>query len=465
MQRIQFLFVLIILTCPVIALSQIDTTGIKVFKGSVINGNKVTRASIIERELDFEQGDTLDAQAFIEACRQSESLLLNTRLFNFASVTPVFTENESVYAKIEVVERWYWWPEVIIRLGDPNFNTWWETRDFSRLNAGLELYRQNFRGRNEDLRVRAQFGYTRHFAISYGIPYISKKQRLGIGITAAYKEQEEITVATENNRRVFFRVDGQDGRREQIYELHFSYRPKLFGRHKLGAATVFTEVKDSLARRFDDYLNNSRRNIQYVKLAYQFKSDRRDNRGYPLDGDYFQLDIEQRGIGLLNRDGLNLTKFWLQYKYYLPLSDRWYYAAGLRLNSTPFERPPYYLQEGLGYSHNLRGYEYYIMDGQHFALLRSNFKFALIPRKEVDLGFGPSKFTRIHYGLYLNAFFDMGRVWDDLYAEANSLNNELQYSTGFGLDLSTYYDAVLRVEWAYNRLGESGFFLHFVQPI
>lgn len=454
-------FLLIKLT----AFAQVDSTGTKLIKGVIVSGNKITKERIILRELAFEVGDTLTAEDFREKCIQSQSLLYNTRLFNFVSVIPVFTENDAVYAKVEVQERWYWWPEVRIRFADPNFNTWWETKALNRLNAGVQLYKQNFRGRNEDLRIKTQFGYTREFGLSYRLPFISRKQRMGLRIAGSYREQEEITVGTVDNRRVFYREDGIAGRTETFVELELSYRPKLYGKHSLALGLVNAEVRDSLASSYTDYFDNEKDHLNYLKMIYSFRADRRDNRGYPLKGDYFQFDLEQRGMGLINKDGLFVTKVWAQYKRYFALGGRWYYGAGLSLNSSLFGDLPYYIQQGLGYAHNLRGYEYYIQDGQHFALLRSNFKYALVPRRELDLGFGPSKFTRIHYGIYLNAFFDTGRVWDQRYDGLNPLSNDMQYSTGLGLDFSTYYDAILRVEFALNKLNETGFFLHFVQPI
>ncbi len=448
-----------------LASAQIDSTGNKVVKGILINGNKITKERIVLRELDFEIGDTLDAQDFVDRCLKSQSLLLNTRLFNFATITPVFTENDAVYAKVDLVERWYWWPQVILKFADPNFNTWWETRDFSRINAGVEIYRQNFRGRNEDLRLRVQLGYTRHFALSYRIPYISRAQKMGLRIGAAYREQEEITVGTLDNKRVFYREDGKAGRNEQFLELELTLRPELYGVHGLNLGLVKSTVRDSLAQTYVDYFDNQENSLTYLRLGYQFKADHRDNRGYPLRGDYFQFDIEQRGLGIVNRDGLNLTKLWVQYRYFHEITRKWFYAASIKLNSSPFSKPPYYLQEGLGYSNFIRGYEYYIIDGQHFSLIKSNLKFALVPKRELDLGFGPSKFTRIHYGVYLNAFLDGGYVWDSRYSELNPLSNQFQYSGGLGLDFATYYDSVFRIEFALNRQKETGFFLHFVQPI
>ena len=42
--------------------------------------------------------------------------------------------------------------------------------------------------------------------------------------------------------------------------------------------------------------------------------------------------------------------------------------------------------------------------------------------------------------------------------------NELQYSAGIGIDIVTYYDKVLGIEYAINRYGMKGFFFHVTTP-
>jgi hypothetical protein len=36
---------------------------------------------------------------------------------------------------------------------------------------------------------------------------------------------------------------------------------------------------------------------------------------------------------------------------------------------------------------------------------------------------------------------------------------------GAGIDLVTYYDRLLRVEYSINRMGETGLFIHFMASI
>lgn len=442
-----------------------DSTLQKVVKGFVIEGNKQTRQEIILREVPFDVGDTLRVYQLEYRIEKARKNIFNTHLFNFVEIEPVYTDNENVFIRISLVERWYWWPMPVFENADPNFNTWWKRRDFGRTNYGLIIYKQNFRGRNEDLYLKAKLGYTKEFKLTYSVPYINRQQNLGMRLSGLYKEQDEITYATFDNQRVFYEKPGTVSRHEQIYQIEFPYRRKIYSTHTPSLSFVSSRIRDSLATVAPDYFGRARRKLNYFKLAYFFTRDKRDIRAYPLRGSYFQVGLQKRGLGILKERSVDMLTSELSYKKYWKLFQRWYFAAGLTGRVNIMEDIPYYIQEGLGYANNVRGYEYYIVDGQHFALFKSNLKFELVPNTVIDLGIGPEKFSKIYYSLYLNAFFDAGRVWDRRYNEVNPLANELMMSGGLGLDFVTYYDSVLRVEVAYNRYRELGFFLHFVQPI
>ncbi|MCB0782017.1 MAG: hypothetical protein KDC03_21230, partial [Flavobacteriales bacterium] len=107
----------------------------------------------------------------LERSRQN---LMNTGLFNSVQVMPVFMAGNEVLVEVLVNERWYIWPSPIFRLADPNFNLWWETRDLSRLNYGLFLNKYNFRGMNETVYLKLQFGYTQQFGLRYKVPFFDR---------------------------------------------------------------------------------------------------------------------------------------------------------------------------------------------------------------------------------------------------------------------------------------------------
>ena len=127
--------------------------------------------------------------------------------------------------------------------------------------------------------------------------------------------------------------------------------------------------------------------------------------------------------------------------------------------------PPYFVQEGLGYSAQVRGYEYYVADGEHYALGKANVVFTLFRPRNYRMEAIPMEaFRTLHMALYLDLFADAGRVWDNRYSAVNGLSDQWLSGYGLGLDLVTSYDQVVRGEYTLNSLGEHGFFLHFTQP-
>ena len=115
----------------------------------------------------------------------------------------------------------------------------------------------------------------------------------------------------------------------------------------------------------------------------------------------------------------------------------------------------------------MRGYEYYVEDGQHFGLLKNQLKFAIIPGRVEKINFiRTSKFNTIPLALYANVFVDMGYVYayqqlaylqNDLKIPFNSLQNAFMLGYGLGLDFTTYYDVVIRLEASLNLMGKPGY--------
>jgi hypothetical protein len=72
------------------------------------------------------------------------------------------------------------------------------------------------------------------------------------------------------------------------------------------------------------------------------------------------------------------------------------------------------------------------------------------------------QFQRIPVAFYLKAFFDAGYVRSFRSGGPQGpFSDRWIYGTGLGLDVVTYYDTVLRFEYAFARDGEHGFFFSF----
>src|SRR6187455_2897480 len=120
------------------------------------------------------EGDTL--KNLDNTFRRSKENVLNTSLFHTVDITWL-ADGDNLTAYIILSERWYIFPVPIFEVVDRNFNEWWKTKNFSRVNYGAYLYWNNFRGRNETVTMAIRLGYTQRFSLYYEIPFINLRQK------------------------------------------------------------------------------------------------------------------------------------------------------------------------------------------------------------------------------------------------------------------------------------------------
>ena len=435
-----------------------------IIKNIIIEGNKVTKERIILRELSFMVSDTIAPGQLNKKLTTSRQNLLNTSLFNFVTITPIVNDS-FVDLHISLIERWYTWPVPVFELAETNFNTWWLTRDLRRTNYGLFVNRENFRGRKEALRLKAQLGYTEQFALQYNVPYIDKKQTTGLGLTLSYLRNHEITYKTVNNKRIFFKDKENYAREEFVARVAMTLRKGIYNTGTFSLKYNMANIADTITRLSEDYFQKNNTHVQFFTLGSHFKRDKRDFKAYPLKGYYFDLEAVKIGVGFLPNSP-DVLYFRSAFKKFWKLNDKFFYAASTKAKISANSNQPYYNQSGLGYGDLVRGYEYYVIDGQNWYLAQSNLKYQLISPRIQKIDFIPSeKFNTFHYAVYLNLFADAGYVRDKLYGQLNPLSNAAMVGYGIGLDYVTYYDQVLRLEYSFNKLGERGFFINFTAPI
>ena len=445
--------------------STIDSSAVLLITDQIVLiGNKITKPRIIFRELTFKSGDTISLKDLSLRAQRSEENLHNTSLFNSVKITWL-QENDKVNFYVLVTERWYVFPLPIFEIAERNFNVWWETKDFSRVIYGGTLNWYNFRGRNEVLAVTARLGYTQRLSFYYSIPALTRGQKSGLTFSMAYSRNHQTSIRTEENKIVYYKDSEIFTRREAGGSIVYSYRPGLNVTHNFEVAYRHADVEDTVVALNPDYFTGGTE-VNYTTLRYFLKIEHRDLAVYPLKGNYFDIELIKNGLSVLN-DDIDLSYAVTHYKHFWPLSKRFHAGAGLSAKYSFQSKMPYYFTKGLGYSRDfIRGYEYYVMDGEHFALLKTGIKFTLLPKKEVYAPFIPlHKFATIPFAFYLNIFSDFGFVSDSQFKETNFLNNRWQYGYGAGIDFVTYYDMIFRLEFSRNKLGESGFFLHFTSPI
>ena len=442
---------------------QLDTLGKKVVADIVIEGNKLTKDYIILREVTISRGDSLYWGNLKAGIEQSQNNVMNLSLFNFVKIEPIQTDNKHLILLITVQERWYIYPLPILEIAQTNFNTWWDDKKLKWLNYGVYVSHQNFRGRNEKIKLTARFGYTKKFSASYSIPNLNKKQTLSLYTSAGYYENDEIAYNTFDNERQFYNNSKDKALKYYQYEVGLGYRENIYLKHYFEVSYFNAGVNDSVSILQPDYFPGGTSQTEFLRTTYAIDYDTRDYKRYPLNGLLIYATLQQSGLGLINKDGLNLFTSQVGYNQHHKLSDRFYFAHSLS-GKVNWSTPPYYLTQGLGYNNLVRGYEFYIIDGTRWGLIKTNLKYEILKPKSITLPFVPSKkFNKTFIALYGNAFFDSGYVYGKSFEANNSLVNQYIYSFGLGLDLVTYYDKVMRVEGAINGEGELGIYIAFKQ--
>lgn len=465
---LQLLFLIVLQTSgqsvPTQQISPTDSGIIEITSIQLI-GNKLTRDHILLRELTFKRGDTLRAENLDKLVRRSEENLINTSLFNSAKITWLRNIND-VQVFIIVTERWYIFPLPIFEIAERNFNVWWETKDFSRIVYGGVVNWNNFRGRNETVAATVRLGYTQRISLYYNVPFINKNQRTGLTFGMSYARNHQVAYATAENKILYYKDEDLFARREFGTSLQYFYRHDLYETHALEGGYRETQVLDTVASINPDYLAGGKAADHYFSFRYLYKSDHRDRKIYPLRGNYFELEFVKNGIRFLG-DEVNIMYVGSRIHQFFKLNNNLHFGSGVHLKYSGNSFQPYYNTRGLGHGRDvLRGYEFYVIDGQRYVLFKNNLKLTLLNTRELYAGFVPfHKFNTIPIAFYMNLYGDAGYVRDKQFSKNNPLTNQWLYSGGIGVDMVTYYDMVFRLEYSVNKLRESGIFLHFTAPI
>lgn len=443
-----------------------------------IKGNKKTKKKIITREIDLQTNVSYTFKELKELIKLDENKIFNTGLFNSVNAEIEFANNSenSVNVVFFVEERWYIWPSVIFKLADRNFSDWLFNQDAAtdRFEYGFKFDQFNVRGLNEKLSAMAQFGFKRRFYFGYNIPYLNKDQTFGMGLNFSFSELDQIDYTNVENKRLFIDADsifGDDNSRQIISNtlksnVFFNYRESYYNTHTLRLTYSRTTILEEVLQFNEDYLGPNRNLEQdYLGLTYIFRRDFRDRNNYPLKG--FLIDARLAKVGLGIFKDIDQGSAQTLIAYYKPLKYNFNIASSFTGYTSYPRFQPYKNMQSLGFSNNLlKGYELYVIQGQHYVMNKTELKKRLFSI-EANLGkLMPLKqFRKIPIAAYFKVFYDQGYVQNNLPRSSASiesplLSNRYIYSYGAGLDIVTYYDAVLRLEYSINALNEAGFFIN-----
>ncbi len=444
-------------------IKSVAKTDYLMIKDIQIIGNKRTKEQVILRELSFEIGDVFLEDDLSALFEEDKNKLTRTRLFLSIDIEYHKLSDNKVNVLIKVTERWYIFPFPIFKIHARNFNDWWQNldHDFNRTSYGIKFYQYNIRGRNEKLKLQAQFGYIKDFEIRYQIPYLTKSQKNGLSMGVGYTQNNQIGYKTQENKQKFIDFGNKAGDASFAY-FTFTNRPSFYTTNSFTLAYQQNNVHDSIAILNPHYFQNNAESESYFRLKYSLKKDHRNEVSYPLRGYLLDFSINKLGLGI--SDDINQLQINLNYFKFFDLNKNYYLSTRIGGGLNALNNSSYKNARALGYKPNaLRGYELYVVDGQSFALHKTTFKKRLF-KTEGKLGFLKAKqFNTIPIAVYLKTYFDWGYVSNNngLVEQKNSLANQFLYGTGLGLDIVTYYDFVLRIEYSLNNNGDTGFFINF----
>ena len=423
-----------------------------------ISGNKKTKTALILRELSIREGQTIAADSLQELTEETRQRLATPGLFTEVGISHEVLSDTSIRWDINLKERWYVIPEPTFQLADRNFNVWWneQGRDIRRTIIGVTVRHKNFRGRMEQLIATVQVGYTKRFGLEYFKPYVDKRHRHGLGVSFAVAESQETFYATDSNKLRFISSPNRYILRQYEGALLYSYRPAYASRHLLRLGFRHYQIDDTIARLNREYYTKGAQDLQMLELAYRYERNETDNWNYPLLGTKMIGQLVTR-LGL---KGFSHQAFaTLELGKYYRLGGNWYASGIFRGRLSLPEEQPYALRAALGSKYDyVRGYEYYVIDGSHFGVLRLNLKYELLnlTLRNIPLRYLPALPLRI----YPKIFADAGYVRNQ-YPGNSFLNNRMLSAYGAGLDVFTAYDIKIRLEYTWNHLGQNDLFLHF----
>ncbi|MCX2741342.1 BamA/TamA family outer membrane protein [Pontibacter anaerobius] len=450
-----FLLILILLTgaatfanpcaVPAVVVSDISLTG-----------NETTKSQVMLRELTFAPGDTILAEDLEPLLQENQKRLFNLRLFHHVNYTYTCADGQ-VLVKYEVQERFYLYPIPIFDFADRNFNAWLEKKDWSRIDYGLNLIRRNFRGRNEEVRVRVQRGFNKRLELAYRIPYIWRKYNLGADFSVADYRSRTISYTNLNNKQRFFEQENGMPIKRSAVSASLVHRQNVQRQAGFRLSYFNEDVSDSVTFLNPEYYRDAQQERQYLRLELYKVINLRNNFAYPTAGSYFEAGVSQTLF--LENSGSPFTTMRAKYVQYVPLSAKYTYMAGAEGQLRLAGEHAFADNVALGYRSYVRGYELYVVGGQHYGLFKQGLTRQVLDIQSIKLTFIDNpKFNSIPLAMYLNAFTDAGYVVDDVFEKQNPLTNRLLLGTGLGLHAVTFYDIVLRLEYTLNREGDKGLY-------
>lgn len=437
---------------------QINTTNndsIVYHIGSItLKGNKRTKDYIVLREVPFKINDKFKPHELTSKLELARNQIMNTALFVDAMPYVTNLSNDTVFINIDLKERWYIFPIPYFNIVDRNFNQWLNEQNASleRVNYGLKFFHNNASGRNDKLSFDIITGYSQQLQFNYANPYADKSLKHGFSIGFSYVRQKELNYQSVDNKQKFIKTPHfvRDGFRSL---LTYSYRPDSKYRFYASFGLNQDKISDTVLKLNPNYFPTFTNKLTYPTLSLMLQYFNVDYIPFPKKGFLYQINLFNRGFN----SAANLFQLSIKTTHALPLTK----SSFLNIHTNGIfklgDAKSYFNQSLMGYHEvNLRALETYVIDGMagfvvNNSLYQKLFKF--IFKNPIKI----KGHERIPFHFYAKLFSDFGYAYNKYAAVNNPLANKFLYTAGAGLDITTIYDFVFRVEYGLNQLGNTSF--------
>lgn len=427
-----------------------------------IIGIKHTKISIVERELLFHIGDSLNQTDIEKQLNESRFLLQNTNLFSEVELHADLDSFGAWNTHIKLREKLFIYPLPKFYLLDRNFNEWWYTfdADLNRIIYGIQWTHLNLTGRADPLTIRIYNGFTRTLSISYAQPNIDKKMKWGLAFGAGFTENRVLSYKTGTDNRLQQLQSTESLRETFAASATLRHRNQLYNRSSLTLQLSHVKISDQVSDTLfnPNYLNSKGNALWFPDISYSWQHLHVDNINFPLLGNAYGFGISKRGIGW--KGNLNMLSLDANWKYYVPLKKQFFLqlqtAGQIKL---PFKQA-YMNQRAFGYGDfYLSGLDRYVIDGVASVLLKTALS-KKIWSTQLQPPFRSHKIPTIPLGVYLRMFTHHGYSY---LPDGNQylMNNRWLYTAGIGLDLISLYDMRFGLDYSFNQFGEKGLFLQW----
>lgn len=393
----------------------------------MITGETSTVHKIIFEELTYRKGTVLDSVKMHYDRERIYSLGIFTRV-----ELKVVKSNELNVLTIYVEDSWNIWPIPFATLRDNDWNT---------LSVGMDLYFQNFRGRNEKLRIRAAAGFDPLISASYTIPYLLRDEDISLNLGLSYQ--------TVTNRSL--KADLLYG---GTFEQTFSGASIMVGKrydifHKFFLHTSFSYVETPffIAGINSGINSGSERVDRNFALGARYTYDTRDLIQYPSKGTLLFIDYQFKGLGFRDVD-YKILHFDL--RNYEKLFKHFIAKGRFSTRQTFGSNIPLYDYSMIGYGERIRGHYNKKMEGNSLFIGSVEIIYPIISNWNISFNIPPipKELTTYRVEIHSQIFGDAGAV-----RSRNKPISLRDFERGFGLGLTFLvlpYN-IARAEIAFNE--------------